>query len=77
MTKEELKTMLLTMLMSTAVLIGFIVSFTIFDRWAEISSSVKNQIWLIISWFSASTVFSMYLVEDLHRKEDVKKEEEP
>lgn len=74
MKKEELKTMLLTMLMSTAVMIGFVISFAYFDRWVEISS-VKNQIWLIVSWFSASVIFSTFLIEDLHRKEDVKEEE--
>ena len=74
MKKEEVKTMLLTMLMSTAVLIGLILSFTYFDQWVELSS-VKNTIWAIISWFSASVLFSTFLIEDLHRREDVKEEE--
>ena len=76
MKNEELKAMIITLMTCMTVMSGFVLSIVYFDRWAEMSC-VKNLIWMVVSIISASGAFSIFTLELLHRKEDVKKEEEP
>lgn len=70
-----------TIAVSTAMVIGYLVSYVGFGNMAMLHT-IKDFVWLVVGWLSGTAVLSFYgwdLLVSIYKqeKEDVKKEEEP